>query len=122
MQGKRPIGSCRATEDLLARDERKHNHLAAPGVVVSVAERGAEDLDAHFAGLRRRHLHVLDHYRFVGLISHRRCTQANTMNPPTTDHTESSEKQQPISALHPRPPMKRIEQTRSNRSPLQVMT
>ncbi|KAA1167525.1 hypothetical protein FWJ25_19540, partial [Marinobacter salinexigens] len=31
--------------------------LAAPGVVVGVAERGEEDLDADLAGLRRRHLH-----------------------------------------------------------------
>jgi hypothetical protein len=106
------VGSVKSTNPRLdetselARDG-KHNHLAAPGVVVGVAERGEEDLDAHFAGLRRRHLHVLDHHRLVGLISHGRCTQANTMNPPITDQTESSEKQRPFSALHPRPPMKK---------------
>lgn len=46
--------------------------LAAPGVVVGVAERSEEDLDADLAGLRRRHLHVLDHEWFVRLVRHRR--------------------------------------------------
>jgi hypothetical protein len=46
--------------------------LSTPGVVVGVAERGGEDLDADLAGLRRRHLHVLDHERLVRLVRYRR--------------------------------------------------
>jgi len=46
--------------------------LSTPGVVVGVAERGGEDFDADLAGLRRRHLHVLDHERLVRLVRHRR--------------------------------------------------
>jgi len=57
-------------------------YLAAPGVVVGVAERGEEDLDADLAGLRRRHLHVLDHERLVRLVRYRRCTHRSAMNPP----------------------------------------
>ena len=69
--------SATAANSLVTENARKEalGILAAPGVVVGVAERGGEDLDADLAGLRRRHLHVLDHQRLVRLVRHRRCTQ-----------------------------------------------
>ena len=57
-------------------------NLSTPGVVVRVAERGGEDFDADLAGLRRRHLHVLDHERLVRLVRHRRCTHAAAVKSP----------------------------------------
>lgn len=70
----------------------QRQNLAAPGVVVGVAERGEEDLDANLAGLRRRHLHVLDHERLVRLVRHRRCTHAPIISPPAPDQMKRSTK------------------------------
>lgn len=106
--------------------EEKRQYLAAPGVVVGVAERGEEDLDADLAGLRRRHLHVLDHERLVRLVRHRRCTHRPAMNLPRQiksnavyEHHNHHHHQQETSTTTD---AKKLEKTRSRRLPLQVMT
>jgi hypothetical protein len=53
----------------LARDKKKHNHLAAPGVVVNVAERDEVDLDAHFASLQQHHLLSIFYYNIESVLS-----------------------------------------------------
>lgn len=50
----------------------KRFYLAAPGISVSVAESGVENLDPDLSGLRRSHLYVFDHQGLVGFPGHRR--------------------------------------------------
>lgn len=90
--------------------------------MVGVAERGEEDLDADLAGLRRRHLHVLDHEWLVRLVRHRRCTHRPAMNPLTPDQIERRTNNEQYKETATPTDAKKQEHTRSSRLPLQVMT
>lgn len=65
------------------------SHLAAPGVGVGVAESGEYNLDPDLSGLRRRHLHLLNHQWLIGFPGHRRCKLSITKSSEATIQFES---------------------------------
>nr|GMD20125.1 hypothetical protein PoMZ_03681 [Ipomoea batatas] len=48
--------------------------LQTPRISIGVAESSEENLNSDFPGLRRSHLHILDHQWLVGFPGHRRFT------------------------------------------------
>lgn len=58
--------------DHVKKKKKKGVYLATPSVGIRVAESSEEDLDSNLTGLRRSHLHVLDHQWLIGFPGHRR--------------------------------------------------
>lgn len=94
-------------------------YLAAPSVGIGMAKSGEEDLNPNLAGLRRRHLHILNHQWLIRFPRHRRCS-------PFPNQTLISETQRKIPQNQNQNKNKQIREINSDllllQIPLQVMT